>query len=88
MMKHQAAGLTEPAMNRICRGCGCTDDRACPDGCSWVLLDFGVVSNEIVQAPSGICSTCGHECDWEMGWMANMLCAEAAAALGIDAAFP
>ena len=28
----------------ICRGCGCTDEVACPGGCSW--------------ASKGICSTC------------------------------
>lgn len=25
---------------RACRACGCTDDRACPDGCSWVDADL------------------------------------------------
>lgn len=32
-----------------CRGCGCTDDRACPGGCAWV------------DDPSGegeLCSAC------------------------------
>lgn len=24
---------------RVCRGCGCTDDRACPGGCWWHDLD-------------------------------------------------
>lgn len=24
----------------ICRGCGCTDDNACPDGCFWVEPDL------------------------------------------------
>jgi len=28
----------------ICRGCGCTDEFACPGGCSWVA--------------KGLCSTC------------------------------
>ena len=23
-----------------CRGCGCTDERACPEGCSWVEPDL------------------------------------------------
>lgn len=25
---------------RACRECGCTDDRSCPGGCSWVELDL------------------------------------------------
>lgn len=25
---------------RTCRGCGCTDTRACPGGCSWVEDDL------------------------------------------------
>jgi len=24
----------------VCRGCGCTDDRACPGGCWWVETDL------------------------------------------------
>lgn len=47
-------------MKRICRGCGCTDDHACitDDGeaCSWVLLD--------IMSPSGICSFCADEYEW------------------------
>lgn len=31
---------------RACVGCGCTDDRACPGGCSWASLD------------PPLCSTC------------------------------
>ena len=27
-----------------CEGCGCTDDRACPGGCSWVSIDPPVCS--------------------------------------------
>ena len=42
---------------RICRRCGCTDLHACPGGCSWVLLD--------VDAPSGVCSQCAEEMDWD-----------------------
>lgn len=44
------------AGRRICRGCGCTDRMACPDGCSWVLLD--------IRRPSGICSTCAEEMEF------------------------
>lgn len=29
------AGLEEPLF-RQCMGCGCTDEHACPGGCSWV----------------------------------------------------
>jgi hypothetical protein len=47
---------------RTCRGCGCTDLRACPGGCSWVLLD--------IESPSGICSTCAEEvCLWDPMFM-------------------
>jgi len=42
---------------RICRGCGCTDLHACPGGCSWALLDL--------YQPSGICSQCADEMDWD-----------------------
>jgi hypothetical protein len=28
------------AAARHCRGCGCTDDQACPGGCSWVEDDL------------------------------------------------
>ncbi len=31
---------------RRCRACGCTDNHACPEGCSWVEED--------------LCSACGH----------------------------
>ena len=32
---------TEPnAAKRACRVCGCTDERACPGGCSWVEADL------------------------------------------------
>lgn len=44
---------------RMCRGCGCTDSRACvtPGGpCAWVLLD--------VAAPTGVCSACAAELEW------------------------
>lgn len=34
---------------RICVGCGCSDLRACPDGCCWIDEDensiFGICSN-------------------------------------------
>ncbi len=25
---------------QVCQKCGCTDDRACPGGCSWVNTDI------------------------------------------------
>jgi hypothetical protein len=44
--------MTTKALNRICRGCGCTDDHACPEGCWWVDLD-------LVGFKGGpLCSTC------------------------------
>lgn len=54
----------------ICRGCGCTDDRACAGGCSWVLLDVG--------SPTGICSACADEMGWEMELLATAMCGEVA----------
>ncbi len=32
-----------------CRGCGCTDERACPGGCCWV---------EDPELEGELCSTC------------------------------
>lgn len=40
-----------------CRGCGCNDRQACPGGCGWVLLD--------VDMPTGICSECAEEVEWD-----------------------
>lgn len=48
---------------RTCRGCGCTDDHACPGGCSWVLLD--------IDQESGICGTCAEELEWDPVLMIN-----------------
>lgn len=42
-----------PKPVRTCVGCGCTDDRACPGGCSWSRKANGV--------PYGVCSTCAPE---------------------------
>jgi hypothetical protein len=33
-----------------CRGCGCTDDRACPGGCYWVDDDLCSRCDEIAGA--------------------------------------
>jgi len=35
-----------------------------------------VPATQVVPVPTGVCSTCAHECDWDMGWMANMECPE------------
>lgn len=35
-----ALGLDGPALDGVCRECGCTDDRACPGGCWWVEPDL------------------------------------------------
>jgi hypothetical protein len=50
-------------MNRTCRGCGCTDMRACPGGCGWVLLD--------IDQPAGICNQCAEACGWDPVAMAT-----------------
>jgi len=34
------SGLTPPQKVRTCRVCGCTDEHACPGGCSWVQEDL------------------------------------------------
>jgi hypothetical protein len=64
---------------RVCRGCGCTDDRGCPGGCSWILMDFAITKKGIVPAPTGICSACAIEMDFEMKMMVDAICEYAAA---------
>jgi hypothetical protein len=34
-----AISLEEEATDRACIGCGCTEERACPNGCSWASMD-------------------------------------------------
>lgn len=49
---------------RLCRGCGCTDDRACisfGEACTWVLVD--------IATPTGFCSFCAEDCEWDPGVM-------------------
>lgn len=43
---------------RMCIECGCTDFKACPGGCSWVVLHKAT--------PTGICSNC-----WDR-WLAGI----------------
>jgi len=44
----------------MCIGCGCTDDRACHGGCSWVRLDF--------DRCIGVCSSCWRDmARWDAG---------------------
>lgn len=40
-------------MTLICRGCGCTDDRACPGGCSWVTTNPPICSACVDEGLSG-----------------------------------
>lgn len=47
-----------------CRGCGCTDLRACPGGCSWFLLD--------IDTATGVCSACAQEVGWDMRALAML----------------
>jgi hypothetical protein len=54
--------------SRICRGCGCTDDRACitPAGpCAWVLMD--------VEIPTGVCSVCAVRWGWDQNKLFNFV---------------
>lgn len=67
---------SERQSERICRGCGCTDSHACPDGCSWVLLD--------IETPSGICSPCAIAVDFDTEIMGAICCDTAAEWLGLD----
>jgi hypothetical protein len=39
-----AIALEEEAADRVCLGCGCTDSRACPRGCSWPRPDVDLCS--------------------------------------------
>lgn len=39
-----------PSSVAVCIGCGCTDSRACPNGCSWLAVDR--------DQGIGICSNC------------------------------
>jgi hypothetical protein len=59
---------------------GCTDDRACPGGCFWVLMDFiyAVGSTKVAPAPSGVCSVCAAEANYELAPMSGMICQVAA----------
>jgi hypothetical protein len=57
----------EPRAMRIvmCRGCGCTDLRACEGGCSWVLMDVDV------PIPTGVCSACAIAWGWDQELIAS-----------------
>lgn len=46
-----------------CIGCGCTDEHACPGGCSWLRVD-----SVDAHAGLGVCSNCVEHIDrWEAG---------------------
>jgi len=38
-----------------CIGCGCTDDRACPGGCSWIIVER--------TSGIGVCTRCSAHLD-------------------------
>lgn len=47
-------------MNSICIACGCTDERPCIGGCSWIRVDE--------EAARGVCSSCIREvAGWDAG---------------------
>lgn len=49
--------LTNPAK---CVGCGCTDRRACSEGCSWLAVDR--------SDGTGVCSNCPDQLQaWKVG---------------------
>ncbi len=66
---------------RICRGCGCTNDHACPGGCSWVLIDFEIHPGrerlQVQPIESGVCSSCAEVVEWDPNSLASMLSGDA-----------
>jgi len=51
-------GLFEDITIATCIGCGCTDDRACPEGCAWMRLDR--------STRRGVCTQCvDHVAAWD-----------------------
>lgn len=46
----EALGKSIGAEPVSCVGCGCTEENACPGGCSWVAVDY--------ESGVGICSRC------------------------------
>lgn len=46
-----------PARMDRCRCCGCTDELACDEGCSWVRVERGIRMKHIPQIPP-LCSVC------------------------------
>jgi hypothetical protein len=41
------------AVTAECLGCGCTDDEACAQGCTWLRVDYDL--------GLGVCSSCPEE---------------------------
>lgn len=59
--KTPAHFMAEAATPGVCRGCGCTHDKACPQGCSWVELpDENGVKKKVAGRflARGLCSSC------------------------------
>jgi hypothetical protein len=65
--------MSAPSQRHICRGCGCTDDRACPGGCAWALMDFEIHAGRIFPLPSGVCSACAEEWAFDSTMLTNAL---------------
>lgn len=55
ILRAALAACQEP---RRCVACGCTEERACPGGCSWML--------QFKHANAGVCSQCWDEFFWEV----------------------
>lgn len=47
---HRARSYTSAPGEAACVGCGCTDLRACPGGCSWLAVNR--------EDGTGVCSNC------------------------------
>lgn len=45
--------MTIASKDRTCVGCKCTDSRACPRGCYWLMVDD--------RTRTGVCSKCTRE---------------------------
>lgn len=50
--------------DRTCRGCGCTESRACVPACSWVLVDL--------DEATGVCSVCADHVGYDTAIMFQM----------------
>lgn len=48
------ASIFDPEPEATCTECGCTDSCACPDGCSWLAVDYAMGRGVCSSCPSGL----------------------------------